>query len=148
MGTHYHGSPEATRALDAYIKLMRAAESVIVRVHRATDCGLTVSQFGVMEALLHLGPMHQRMLGAKLLKSGGNVTMVIDNLERRQLVERRRDLQDRRFVTVHLTDAGKALISDVFPRHVGSIQAALAVLTSEEQAELARLCRKIGRAGA
>lgn len=146
MGTHYHGSPEATRALDAYIKLVRAAESVIARVHRSTNCDLTVSQFGVMEALLHLGPMHQRMLGAKLLKSGGNVTMVIDNLERRELVERRRDLQDRRYVTVHLTPAGKALISEIFPRHVASIQAELAALEGPEQDAIARLCRKVGRA--
>nr|NIP73420.1 MarR family transcriptional regulator [Gammaproteobacteria bacterium]NIR98346.1 MarR family transcriptional regulator [Gammaproteobacteria bacterium]NIV21028.1 MarR family transcriptional regulator [Gammaproteobacteria bacterium] len=83
MGTHYKGDPAEVAALDAYIKLARAAESVIARIHRRTASGLTVSQFGVLEALYHLGPMHQRMIGAKLLKSGGNVTMVIDNLEKR-----------------------------------------------------------------
>ena len=146
MGTHYRGKPEAMMALDAYIKLVRAAESVIARVHRATACDLTVSQFGVMEALLHLGPMHQRMLGAKLLKSGGNVTMVIDNLERRGLVERRRDQKDRRYVSVHLTPAGRTLITDLFPRHVESIRSEMNALSGEEQATLGRLCRTIGRA--
>ena len=91
MGTHFKGSKSATRALDTYIKLVRAAESVLSRVHRQTTGDLTVSQFGVLEALHHLGPMHQRKIGSKLLKSGGNITMVIDNLERRGLVERHRN---------------------------------------------------------
>lgn len=145
MGTHFHGDARAVRALDAYIKLLRAAESVVSRVHRRTGCNLTVSQFGVLEALYHLGPMHQRRIGTKLLKSGGNVTMVIDNLERRGLVERRRDQKDRRFVSVHLTPAGERMIAEVFPRHVTSIMEELGPLTGPEQEELGRLCRKLGR---
>lgn len=146
MGTHYRGATNELRALDAYIKLLRAAESVVARAHRRTACDLTVSQFGVLESLLHLGPMHQRKIGSKLLKSGGNVTMVIDNLERRGLVERRRDQKDRRFVSVHLTPAGRKLISEVFPRHVGSVVEEMSPLDSKEQEALARLCRKLGRA--
>jgi MarR family 2-MHQ and catechol resistance regulon transcriptional repressor len=145
MGTHYRGGTREVRALDAYIKLLRAAESVLARVHRRTACDLTVSQFGVLESLYHLGPMHQRQIGTKLLKSGGNVTMVIDNLEKRGLVERRRDQTDRRFVSVHLMPAGERLIADVFPRHVLSILAELAPLSAAEQEELGRLCRKLGR---
>ncbi|HEX9843621.1 MAG TPA: MarR family transcriptional regulator [bacterium] len=145
MGTHYRGGAREVRALDAYIKLLRAAESVVTRVHRRTACDLTVSQFGVLESLHHLGPMHQRQIGTKLLKSGGNVTMVIDNLEKRGLVERRRDQKDRRFVSVHLTPAGERLIAEVFPRHVQSIVEELAPLAGDEQDALARLCRKLGR---
>ena len=145
MGTHYRGAPRETRSLDAYIKLLRAAESVLTRAHRRTACDLTVSQFGVLESLYHLGSMHQRRIGSKLLKSGGNVTMVIDNLEKRGLVERRRDQKDRRFVSVHLTPAGERLIREVFPRHVRSIVEELGPLTAQEQEELARLCRKLGR---
>ena len=145
MGTHFRGAARETRALDAYIKLLRAAESVVTRAHRRTACDLTVSQFGVLESLLHLGPMHQRLIGSKLLKSGGNVTMVIDNLERRGLVERRRDQQDRRFVSVHLTPAGERLIGEVFPRHVQSILEEMGPLTGAEQEMLGRLCRRLGR---
>jgi MarR family transcriptional regulator, 2-MHQ and catechol-resistance regulon repressor len=145
MGTHYRGAPRETRSLDAYIKLMRAAESVLSRAHRLTACDLTVSQFGVLESLYHLGPMHQRRIGSKLLKSGGNVTMVIDNLEKRGLVQRRRDQKDRRFVSVHLTPAGERAIEEVFPRHVESIVEVLAPLSAAEQEELGRLCRKLGR---
>jgi MarR family transcriptional regulator, 2-MHQ and catechol-resistance regulon repressor len=145
MGTHYRGAAREVRALDAYIKLLRAADSVVARAHRRTACDLTVSQFGVLESLHHLGPMHQRKIGTKLLKSGGNVTMVIDNLERRGLVERRRDQKDRRFVSVHLTPAGERLIAEVFPRHVQSIVEELSPLNAEEQETLAHLCRKLGR---
>ena len=145
MGTHYRGAPRETRSLDAYIKLLRAAESVLSRAHRRTACDLTVSQFGVLESLLHLGPMHQRRIGSKLLKSGGNVTMVIDNLEKRGLVQRRRDQKDRRYVSVHLTPAGERMIREVFPRHVESIAEEMGRLSAAEQEELARLCRKLGR---
>jgi hypothetical protein len=70
MPTHYRGSTQEKAALDAYIKLMRAAESVTARLEplmRAAD--LTVGQFGALEALLHLGPLCQRDLGRKLLRS-------------------------------------------------------------------------------
>jgi len=106
--------------------------------------GLTVSQFGALEALLHLGPMSQRDLGTKLLKSSGNITMVVDNLEKRDLVERRREGNDRRVVTVHLTPKGRQLIVEVFPRHATLISDELEILTPEEQETLGRLCRKLG----
>jgi MarR family 2-MHQ and catechol resistance regulon transcriptional repressor len=146
MGTRYHGSPEEVRALDTYIKLMRAAESVSARLGALlAEAGLTESQFGALEALYHLGPLHQRKLGEKLLRSSGNITMVVDNLERRQLVRRERGVEDRRFVTVHLTDAGRRLIARVFPRHAANIVREMADLKATEQEELGRLCRKLGK---
>lgn len=145
MGTHYAGSEEETQALDTYIKLIRAAESVMARVYRAAELdGLTNSQFGVLEALLHLGPLCQRELGAKILKSSGNITMVIDNLEKRSLVERRRDRGDRRYVTVHLRPEGQALIEDIFPRHMERIKNQIGTLSAEDQQHLSRLCRTLG----
>lgn len=140
--------PGAGGALATYVKLMRAADAVTRRVHRhLAKAGLSVTQFGVLEALHHLGPLCQRDLGRKLLKSGGNMTLVIDNLERAGLVERRRDQRDRRFLAVHLTAAGKALMAEIFPRHVREVEREFAVLSDQEQAELARLCRKLGLAG-
>jgi MarR family 2-MHQ and catechol resistance regulon transcriptional repressor len=147
MGTNYRGEKAAVLALDAYIKLIRAAESVLTRVHRSIACDLTVSQFGVLESLHHLGPMYQQMIGVKLLKSGGNITMVIDNLEKRGLVERHRDKKDRRYINVHLTQQGAALIEELFPRHVKNIVAELSVLPPEDQEALGRICRQLGRGG-
>ena len=132
------------RALDAYIKLVRASESVTSRVIKhLDDDGLTVSQFGVLEALFHLGTLSQRELAHKILKSGGNVTMVIDNLEKRQLVKRDRDEEDRRLYRITLTPAGRKLIKNIFPRHAEKIGSQMNILSEKELLELGRLCRKL-----
>ncbi|MBI4082526.1 MAG: MarR family transcriptional regulator [Candidatus Lambdaproteobacteria bacterium] len=145
MGTHYKGDDGEVRALDAYIKLIRAADSVAARVQRHESVlGLTATQFGALEALLHLGPLCQRELGEKLLKSGGNITLVVDNLEKHGMVVRQRDQADRRFVTVYLTDAGRARIAALMPGHVAEVVRALSALSPREQEELGRLCRRLG----
>ncbi len=145
MGTHYQGHEAVRRALTTYIKLMRASESVTRRLGpNLRAAGLTISQLGVLEALLHLGPLTQGEVATKILKSSGNVTTVVDNLERRGLVARERHATDRRFVRVDLTPEGRALIADFFPSHAEAITAELAVLTDAEQAELGRLCQKLG----
>lgn len=147
MPIHYHGDPDEARALDAYVKLTRAASAVEGRLlARGTYGELTATQFGVLEALYHLGPLCQRELGIKLLKSGGNITFVVDNLVRLGLVIRQRDLADRRRVIVSLTEAGQAWIASRFPQHAANIREAFAVLTPEEQQQLAALCRKLGKA--
>ncbi len=145
MGTHYKGTSEEVAALDAYIKLMRAAESVTARLSRSmAGAGLTVSQFGVMEAVHHLGPLGQSTLGRKLLKSGANITTVVDNLQRRGLVRRERSGADRRCVTVHLTTQGNRAIGAFFPRHVRAIVDEMSSLTRAEQKTLGRHCRRLG----
>lgn len=145
MATQYEGSEAEKRALDTYVKLSRAAETVINHVHQHLDSiRLTPSQFSVLEMLHHLGPLHQNELASKMLKSNANLTFVIDNLVKRALVGRERDEADRRYMVVRLTDAGAQLIQEVFPRHVGIIMEEFSILTSEEQLSLAHLCRKIG----
>ena len=146
MGIRYKGTKAENRALDAYIKLVRASESVVGRLGqnlRAED-DLPLSQFGVLEAPMHLGPMCQRELGVKILKSSGNVTMVVDNLEKRGLVARRRSVEDRRVTEVDLTAKGRALIKGIFPRHAAEITAEMGRLTAAEQKQLGALCRKLG----
>jgi len=146
MGTRYNkGKGRAARALDAYIKLMRAAESVSSRVHaRLGGHSLTPSQFGVLDALYFLGTLYQGELAGKILKSSGNITMVVDNLEKRGLVFRERDREDRRYNSVKLTETGKTLYQKILPGHVQAIEKEIGALTSEEQAVLGRLCKKVG----
>ncbi len=147
MPTHYTGDPEEVRALDAYVKLTRAVSALEARLSARGAYGeLTATQFGVLEALYHLGPLCQGELSTKLLKSGGNLTFVVDNLLKLGLVARQRDATDRRRVVVTLTEAGRAWIADRFPQHATNITAEFAVLTAEEQQQLAALCRKLGRA--
>lgn len=148
MATHYRGTPRETRALDTLIKLVRASSSVTARLYGrlAREEGISASQLAVLELLLHLGPMSQGQICEKILKSGSNVTTVIDNLERDGFVRRERDANDRRVQVVHLTDEGRRVIRRIFPIHVQNVVAAMDVLSDSEQAELGRLLRKLGRA--
>ena len=147
MPTHYTGTPSEILALNTFIKLTRATNSLQARLaRRGTHPTLSVSQFGVLETLYHLGSMCQNELATKLLKSGGTITLVIDNLEKRGLVQRQRDVKDRRMLVVSLTDTGHELIAAVFPRQVQSIVEEMKVLSPEEQDTLGRLCRKLGKA--
>jgi MarR family transcriptional regulator, 2-MHQ and catechol-resistance regulon repressor len=145
MGTHYQGTKKEVGALNAYIKLIRASESLNARVHRhLSDYSVSSSQFAVMEILHHLGPLCQRDLGCKMLRTGGNVVMIIDNLEKRGLVKRDREGKDRRYVNIRLTAKGKRLIQKIFPEHVVGIVKEMNILNMEEQLELESLCRKLG----
>ncbi len=146
MPTHYQGPPETVRALDTCIKLTRATESIMARLSRkGTIAPLSHSQFAVLEALYHLGPLTQGQVSAKLLKSTGNMTLVVDNLEKGGLVQRTRQNEDRRQVTIHLTEAGRALIERIFPAHASAICDEMNALTPEEQATLSALCIKLGK---
>ena len=145
MPTHYQGSTEEISALDAFIKLTRAAEAVNVQVNaHLRDYKLTVSQFGVLEALYHLGPMQISELGEKILKSSGNMTLVIDNLEKRELVRRLQCHDDRRCTHIHLTSEGEHLLRLVLSDHVRGVVHTFSVLSPQEQDQLGSLCRKLG----
>ncbi len=132
-------------ALNSYTKLMRAAETVTSRTSRTMSAaGLTISQFGVLEALNHKGPLCQRDIAAKILKSTGNITLVIDNLEKQGLVKRERINEDRRYLTIRLTEQGETLIGTTFADVETAIIAEMSALTKDEQETLGRLCKKLG----
>lgn len=139
--------PRTVAVLRAYVKLMRASKAVLAHVEKRLNAeGLTATQIGVLEAVLHKGKLTQRELGRKVLTSAGNMTDVIDKLEARGLVARSRVQADRRSVRVELTEAGQALIERLFPIHAGDIAAAMAGIDDAELATLERLLRKLGHA--
>jgi MarR family 2-MHQ and catechol resistance regulon transcriptional repressor len=145
MGTKYNGTASEKLALNTFIRFARAYHSVAGSINlHLKEAGLTATQFGVLEALLHLGPMSQQQLGDKLLKSGGNITMVIDNLSKRGLVERKKLKKDRRFYSIKLTISGQQLIASMFPGHVKHIYDRLRCLSPAEQSQLGELCKKLG----
>ncbi|MGH7674285.1 MAG: MarR family winged helix-turn-helix transcriptional regulator [Gemmatimonadales bacterium] len=145
MPTRYQGPPREARALDTFTKLMRAVDSLRARLEPViTRHGLTLTQFGVLEALYHLGPLDQRAVGEKLLVSKGNVTVVVANLARERLVARTSDPHDGRRKIIRLTPAGRRLIRRAFADQARAITRELSVLTPAEQEALARLCRAVG----
>jgi len=146
MSTHYSGTKEEERALDVFIKLMRAAQSVGDRTGQpAAAAGLSPTQFGVMETLYHLGPLMVSQLADKHLMSRNNFTVVIDNLEKAGLVRRERGHEDRRVVMVHLTDTGCDRIKAVLPDFVKAVVRDMQVLSPRQQEQLATLLRCLGR---
>ena len=150
MPSNYQGSPTEVEALSAFINLMRASDTVAVSLGLALqkDLGqhkMTASQFGVLEALLHLGPLYQGDLAKKLLRCTGSITSVVAGLEKKGMLQRTREAHDKRFVRVTLTPQGRKAIEEVFPKHVGAVARMFAFLAPEEQKELRRLCGKLGK---
>jgi len=142
---HYKGNKKTAQALDAFVKLTRAANSVTAATgEQLSGSGLTDSQFAVLEVLYHAGPLCLTVIAHKILKTGGNLTLVVKNLEKRGLVQRQQSADDRRYFSLHLTAKGRRLISEVFPKHAARITQVLDALTPDEQAELARLTKKLG----
>jgi MarR family 2-MHQ and catechol resistance regulon transcriptional repressor len=147
MPTHFKGTPDQVLALNTLIKLNRSVNALQARLIPLIqkDFGITESQFAVLEALHHLGPLSQGQLCQKILRSGSNVTTVIDNLERDSLVRRDRDEDDRRVQIVTLTEQGRDVITAAFPEHVARVTEVMGTLTQDEQEELGRICLKLGK---
>ncbi|NBW70076.1 MAG: MarR family transcriptional regulator [Bacteroidetes bacterium] len=145
MPTHYKGSPREIETLNAFIKLSRASNTLHNYLSRKlAECDITESQFGVLEALYHLGPLNQKALGDKILKSGGNITMVVMNLEKQGWVQKDKDPTDLRSHIIRLTPAGEDFIATIFPNHIERVVELFSELSNEELATFGDLCKKIG----
>jgi MarR family 2-MHQ and catechol resistance regulon transcriptional repressor len=132
-------------ALSTWVKLARASALFGKRTGDHIRCtGLTVAQFSAMETLYHRGPLTPGELCSKQLVSGGNMTVVLDNLEKEGLITRVRSLRDRRSTTVHLTDQGKERMERFFPEHARVVAELLSVLSADELRRLGDLLRKLG----
>jgi MarR family transcriptional regulator, 2-MHQ and catechol-resistance regulon repressor len=133
------------RALNTYIKLARAANTAMAYARVGLeDEGLTLGQFAVLEALYHVGPLNLGDLAKRVLTSGGNLTLVVDNLEKRGLARRRQQGRDRRFVLASITPVGRRLIGRIFPQHARRITEIMGRLSPADQQALGALCRKLG----
>ena len=132
-------------ALATYIRLMRAANAARSHASRHLgDSGLTLTQFAVLEALYHLGPMSLSDIAEKVLTTGGNLTMVAGNLERDGLVKRQKSPQDGRVQILALTPKGKSLMRRVFPIHAAAIAEFMGALHADELETLSELYKKLG----
>jgi len=138
----------ADLALSLWVKLARAFDTLAVLTAKDIDSfGLTPPQFGVIEALGHLGSMKIGEMCSKKLMTGGNMTVVIDNLEKQGLVERVKDQNDRRAYIVRLTKSGEDKFAEMFPAHAHFVEKYVsAALSVEEIHQLSALLKKLGLA--
>jgi len=131
-------------AVTTFSRLSKTANIISTEVHKPlAKHKLTVSQFGVLEALYKLGPMYQRDLAREIVKTTGNITTVIDNLEKNDLVRRERETKDRRYFMVVLTTKGEKLIKKIYPAHAKQIELIMQRLTPVEQEKLLNICEKL-----
>ena len=107
--------------------------------------GLTLTEFGVLEALLHKGPLTHGDIGDRVLLASSSMTYVIDKLEERGLLRRRQSEEDRREKIVELTPAGREKIESAFPEHAALIDELMADLSLEERREAASILRRVER---
>ena len=136
---------KADAALGMWVKLARAFSTFSRRsTESIRSFGLTEPQFAVLETLGHLGSMTIGTLCKKQLVSGGNMTLVVDNLEKEGYVRRIHSKEDRRTIIVELTEKGQNLFDSVFQKHAENIANAASVLSDEEIVTLSGLLKKLG----
>ena len=129
-----------------FLVLWKAASAVQAYAENSVSelemCG---SDFAVLEALLHKGPLPVNEIGRKVLLTSGSITVAVDRLETKGLVERRAHGTDRRTRIVHLTKQGRKLIKRAYADHAADMERlASASLTRAERETLIRLLKKIG----
>lgn len=104
--------------------------------------GLTVAQFGVLEALYNKGDLKIYELIEKILTTSGNITIVIKNLEKDGLIRKNQNPNDKRSCIISLTEKGKNVIESILPEHINNIKSIFDILTKEEKATLKVILKK------
>ncbi|HZY61306.1 MAG TPA: MarR family transcriptional regulator [Edaphobacter sp.] len=138
--------PGDSSGIHLWLVLWKAAQALEAHSNRSIRrFGMGQSDFGVLEALLHRGPMSVKALGSKVLLTSGSMTAAVDRLATRGLVTRQDAEGDRRSRIVHLTDAGRELIEKVFAEHSAAMEEAVAGFPAEERLALIDALRKLGR---
>ena len=139
-------SAEQQLALKLWVVLARCYNSLAqAEAIEIKDDELTPPQFGVLEALAHLGPLKMCDLAQKYLTSGANITGVVDRLEEKGLVRRVMEAGDRRTFRIHLTEDGSRHIAHIFPRHAAKIEELTGALSAPEKKNLIKLLKKLGK---
>ncbi|GKU77557.1 MarR family winged helix-turn-helix transcriptional regulator [Paenibacillus sp. L3-i20] len=133
-------------SLDLFIALSRASQWVNAHADRdIRKHGLNRTEFGVLELLYHKGSQPLQQIGGKVLMSSGNITYVIDKLEKKGLCRRRASLEDRRLIYAEITEEGSRFIEEIFPGHTSVIEQSAGGLTAEEKQVASKLLKKLGR---
>lgn len=136
---------QALTGVHLWLLMWKSTRALEMQARRSVEAtGMCLSDFGVLEALLHKGPLLVSALGRKVLLTSGSMTAAVDRLERLRLVERKTAGADRRARVVHLTETGTVLIQRVFEGHVRDMERAFSCLGAAERRTLAALLRKVG----
>ncbi|MEK5144757.1 MarR family winged helix-turn-helix transcriptional regulator [Paenibacillus sp. FSL M7-0134] len=132
-------------ALNLFVVLARAYNSVTSRTNRDIHShGLNTTEFGVLDLLYYRGPQPLQKIGEKVLISSGNITYVVDKLQKKNLLTRRASQDDRRVIYAELTDDGRHFFEQIFPQHHRVIMETVDGLSVEEKEQAIQLLKKLG----
>ena len=138
-------SPD-TSGVHVWLVLMKAFQAVMPHAAESIDqTKLGDSDFRVLEALLHKGPLPVNTLGPKVWLTPGSISVAVDRLVRKGLVSRKDHPRDRRVRQVELTAKGRALITRGFREHAAAMETVVSVLSKNERLTLLRLLKKLGK---
>jgi MarR family 2-MHQ and catechol resistance regulon transcriptional repressor len=135
-----------TSGVHVWLVLMKAFQALMP--HAAESIGRTElgdSDFRVLEALLHKGPLPVNTVGPKVWLTPGSISVAVDRLVKKGLVSRKDHPRDRRVRQVELTRKGRALITRGFTEHAAAMETAVSVLSKTERLTLLRLLKKLGK---
>ncbi len=129
-----------------FLLLWKASHAVMRYDHESiTRQGFaSLSDFAVLEVLLHKGSLPVNTIGEKVLLTSGSITTAVQRLEKKGLVRRERSAEDARVVLVHLTETGRARITGAFAEHSANLDVLFSELNETEREQLAALMRKLG----
>lgn len=129
--------------LSTLVVFSRAEHEIHKREYQTIkESGLTIAQFGVLEALYNKGDLKICEIIESILTTSGNITVVIKNLEKDDLICRKFDPMDKRSAIISLTEKGTKIIEDILPKHISNINRIFDVLSDEEKLTLKRILKK------
>ena len=138
--------PTNTSGIHLWLILMKAYRALAqVDARSIASSGLGISDFAVLEILLHKGPLPVNAIGRNVMLTSGSITTAIDRLERKRFVRRQACPNDRRVTYVTLTATGRTLIRRVFTAHASKLETVFEPLSAAERSALATLLKKLGK---
>jgi len=139
-------SAEKSSAPHVWLIMWKAVHAVARQIDADLQrCGLSNTDFRVLEALLHKGPLPVNVIGPKVALTPGAISVAVDRLEKRGLVEREEGDRDKRIRIVALTKAGEKVIAPVYSRHAALLERLLEPLSDAQRASLQAMLKTIGK---
>src|SRR2546430_8527192 len=137
---------EASSGIHVWLIFLKTFQALLPHAaHSIEQTELGDSDFRVLEALLHKGPLPVNTIGPKVWLTPGSISVAVDRLVKKGLVSRKDQPDDRRVRRVELTPKGRALITRGFGEHAAAMEDVANVLSKNERLTLLRLLKKLGK---
>jgi MarR family transcriptional regulator, 2-MHQ and catechol-resistance regulon repressor len=132
-------------SLKLFVVLNRVLQSIEkMAIKEINSQGLNLTEFGVLELLYHKGDQPIQKIGQKILLASSSITYVVDKLEEKKYLKRRGCPTDRRVTYASITDKGKELMDEIFPKYKVSLHEIMGGLDSNEKRSTIEQLKKLG----